>query len=86
MPAGYGDDDDVLKVIETSLENGIDFARSQLRGQGTEYCLDCGEKIPDARRKALPSVTYCIQCQSDRDGQAYKTPYNRRAHHDALLR
>lgn len=26
-------------------------------------CDDCGERIPDARRKAVPGVTRCIDCQ-----------------------
>lgn len=84
MPAGYGNVDDVLGVIQTNIDNGIDHARSQLRGTGTTHCLECGEEIPAARKKALPSSTHCVDCA---DGAtAYSTPFNRRAHHDALLR
>jgi len=29
------------------------------------YCLECGEAIPAARRKAVPGVEYCVGCQRD---------------------
>lgn len=28
-----------------------------------EYCVDCGEPIPEDRRKAVPGCTRCIVCQ-----------------------
>ena len=30
-----------------------------------KWCVesDCGERIPDARRKALPGVQRCVTCQ-----------------------
>lgn len=27
-----------------------------------EYCEECGNEIPEARRKALPGVKTCIEC------------------------
>lgn len=27
----------------------------------------CGERIPDARRKAMPGVQFCIECQELED-------------------
>lgn len=27
-------------------------------------CIDCGEEIPVARRKAAPSAIRCIECQA----------------------
>jgi RNA polymerase-binding transcription factor DksA len=30
-----------------------------LKRQGSEYCIDCGEVIPQARRDALPSAQRC---------------------------
>jgi phage/conjugal plasmid C-4 type zinc finger TraR family protein len=29
---------------------------------GPMYCENCEERIPDARRKAIPGVKYCVQC------------------------
>lgn len=28
-------------------------------------CLGCGQRIPDARREAVPGVQLCIHCQAD---------------------
>lgn len=28
------------------------------------HCEDCGEPIPEARRKAVPGCTRCIVCQT----------------------
>lgn len=29
---------------------------------GVACCAECGEPIPDARRKALPGVGLCVEC------------------------
>ena len=31
-------------------------------GIGSAVCLDCGELIPAARKKAVPNTTLCIDC------------------------
>lgn len=43
------------------------------QGVGTGYpalsphlhCEDCGEEIPEARRRAVPGCTRCIVCQTE---------------------
>ena len=30
-------------------------------------CIDCGEEIGAARKKAVPSATLCIECQEFKD-------------------
>ncbi len=32
-------------------------------------CTMCGEDIPKARLKAMPTAKYCIKCQSESEGQ-----------------
>lgn len=32
--------------------------------ESAKECVECGDKIPGARRKALPGVTLCVNCQS----------------------
>ncbi|WP_325950715.1 TraR/DksA C4-type zinc finger protein [Klebsiella aerogenes] len=27
-----------------------------------EYCVECGEPIPEARRQAYPGCTMCVSC------------------------
>ena len=45
-------------------ENGINNVRSKIAtGPGLSHCMDCGEEIPEKRRKAVSGVKYCINCQ-----------------------
>lgn len=30
-------------------------------------CADCGEEIPEARRKAIPGCTRCVKCQEQHE-------------------
>ena len=47
--------------------NAIGKVQEQLAKQraqpSLEECEDCGEDIPEERRKAQPGVTRCIYCQ-----------------------
>lgn len=44
----------------------IDRSRRILNRPANETieCVDCGEAIPKARRKAMPGCTRCIACQA----------------------
>jgi len=33
------------------------------------YCAECGEPIPEARRKSVPGCRLCVNCQEKRDRQ-----------------
>ena len=66
--SGYGSADDHLDVIESVVLNEIDVVRSMLpTGESNEYCDDCGEEIPHARREAMPGCKFCIACQPKYD-------------------
>lgn len=32
-----------------------------------EFCAECGEPIPEARRLAVPGCRLCIDCQTERE-------------------
>lgn len=32
-----------------------------------EFCAECGEPIPEARRQAVPGCRLCVECQSERE-------------------
>lgn len=34
------------------------------RGQAADACEDCGDDIPEMRRRVAPGCTRCINCQS----------------------
>ena len=44
-------------------------ALERLRDGSYGICDECGNTIPQARRRALPGVTMCVQCQ-ERDERA----------------
>ena len=39
--------------------------RQKLSGQSLTHCLECGEEIPEKRRKAAPGCQYCVSCAED---------------------
>jgi phage/conjugal plasmid C-4 type zinc finger TraR family protein len=55
---------------EADRIGGVALVQARLQGQGAEFCIDCDEEIPAARRKAYPSAVCCVECQSLREGRA----------------
>ncbi|WGK60532.1 TraR/DksA C4-type zinc finger protein [Halopseudomonas sp. SMJS2] len=49
--------------IQRKTDERTAAIRAQLQGEGQDWCEDCGEDIPQARRLALPSATRCTPCQ-----------------------
>lgn len=87
MATGWAPEGAVTDQINDSITDAVQSARSRLpQGEGTRDCVDCGEEIPDRRRKALPGVTSCIACQSERDRQVVHSTINRRGSKDSQLR
>ena len=66
MAGGWTRDGAVLDQIEDTVTDGVLTARARMPvGEGTRDCVECGEPIPDARRRALPSARTCIDCSRD---------------------
>ncbi|QGY32404.1 DksA/TraR family C4-type zinc finger protein [Pantoea cypripedii] len=88
MASGWSGDGAVQDQIDATVDDAVARARSHLaHGESAEYCYECGEPIPEARRQALPGVRYCIKCQSERDKrEASHSGYNRRGSKDSQLR
>lgn len=55
-------------AIEAALP-GTDGVE-QLRQNGVVICMDCGEPIPGARLRALPTACRCVVCQAERENWA----------------
>lgn len=52
--------------VEQMTTRGINEVLNRLpKGISLEFCDDCGDDIPLARRNAYPGVTRCIHCQTD---------------------
>ena len=59
------ENDDVLNAIDDEAQQTLRLIESALRRieDGTYgTCSVCGEEIPEARLKALPYVTTCVNC------------------------
>ncbi|MFZ1892312.1 MAG: TraR/DksA C4-type zinc finger protein [Formosimonas sp.] len=55
-------------VLEQAVrDEGLQQARAALQGVGCDECVDCGEDIATARKKAMPSATRCLDCQEQHE-------------------
>ncbi|OAB58819.1 hypothetical protein AY599_20130 [Leptolyngbya valderiana BDU 20041] len=87
MATGWARDGAVQEQIDATVEDAVRRARSRLaQGPSREECEECGEAIPEARRKAIPGVRYCVACQSELDAQEKASGINRRGSKDSQLR
>ena len=87
MATGWAQDGAVLDQIEDTITDGVRAARARLPvGEGAEHCVECGEPIPEARRKALPGVVTCVACQSGRDSRFVLVGINRPGSKNSQLR
>ena len=87
MANGWAPDGAVQDQIEDSVKDALAMARARLpSGEGSADCIECGEEIPAARRKALPGAHTCVACQSARDKRPVHSGFNRRGSKDSQLR
>ncbi|MBF0528133.1 MAG: DksA/TraR family C4-type zinc finger protein [Deltaproteobacteria bacterium] len=88
MAVGWSRDGDVLDQIKATVEDGVKLARSQLSdGESLTHCQECEDVIPEARRKAIPGVRFCVKCQSEIEKKrAVFNLYNRRGSKDSQLK
>lgn len=87
MANGWAHDGAVLDQIEDTIADGILTARARLQtGEGADRCVECGDDIPEARRKALPGARTCVPCQSGRDSRIILVGINCRGSKDSQLR
>ncbi|WP_066097276.1 DksA/TraR family C4-type zinc finger protein [Xanthomonas massiliensis] len=88
MAVGWAGDSAVQEQIDATVEDAVKRARSQLGdGPSLSRCEECDAPIPEARRKAVPGVRLCVDCQAaaDREQHAF-AGYNRRGSKDSQLR
>lgn len=53
------------RIIDADLERSLEVQRHRYGiGAGSGDCIDCGERIPPARRAAAPGAARCVGCQS----------------------
>ena len=52
---------DLIEREEILLNSKI-TNRVRYTGVSAKECTECGDEIPEARRKALPGITKCVEC------------------------
>jgi len=87
MASGWAPDGAVQDQIDDTVMDGVLRARASIpAGDGDLMCVECGEDIPEARRRVLPGVRTCIACQSARDRRPANIGFNRRGSKDSQLK
>ncbi len=88
MAGGWTRDGGVQEQIDASIKDAVELARKQLAdGESLTHCVECETAIPEARRKAIPGVRLCIECQSELEkGQTSPAGFNRRGSKDSQLK
>ena len=88
MASGWAADGAVQEQIDSSIEDAVARARSQLpQGESLSHCAECGTEIAQARRLAVKGVRLCLACQAEQDRQqSAGAGYNRRGSKDSQLR
>ena len=68
MAGGWARDGAVQDQIDDTIADAVKRARADMpTGEAAKYCVECGDEIPEARRRALPGTRTCVACQSARD-------------------
>ena len=87
MAGGWARDGAVQDQIDDTVSDAVSAARARLPvGESEQWCVECGEEIPEKRRAALPGVKRCVECQSGRDDTTRTAGINRRGSKDSQLR
>ena len=89
MAGGWARDGAVSEQIEASIADELARlnARKKVTGESLTHCAECDEPIPEPRRKAIPGVKLCIDCQQERDTTFKpRAGINRRGSKDSQLK
>jgi phage/conjugal plasmid C-4 type zinc finger TraR family protein len=88
MAGGFTKDGAVQEQIDASIDDAVAQVRRRLpRGESCLVCEECGEPIPEGRRRAIPGVRLCVSCQGAVDAkQTIVVGYNRRGSKGSQLR
>ena len=89
MAGGWARDGAVNDQIDASIADELKRMQSRRApaGESLAHCAECDEPIPEARRRAIPGVKLCIDCQQERDAQFVpRGGINRRGSKDSQLK
>ncbi|HFV9305650.1 TPA: TraR/DksA C4-type zinc finger protein [Citrobacter freundii] len=59
---------DQASALETMMrEQAIQAHRINRDAVSAVKCEECGDRLPEARRKAYPGCTMCVECQGEQE-------------------
>ena len=78
------------QLIAEHLEKAIAAARgiqsSSHTRESEKHCIECGEQIPELRRKVITGCTRCVSCEEDAESRDRANPRKTgQANHDDNL-
>lgn len=56
--------DDAQERAAQILERQLAAATGKFKGVSATFCEECGDPIPEQRRKLLAGVQHCFDCQT----------------------
>ncbi len=90
MAVGWARDGAVQEQIDASVQDAVKAARKNLpqgKQKSLTHCMECKEIIPEARRRAIPGVCLCVECQAQLESRQHVSCiYNRRGSKDSQLK
>ena len=88
MAVGWARDGAVQEQIDANVRDAVDVARSRIpEGESLTHCQECDAPIPEARRRVIPGVRLCVDCQGELEkNQTSFTGFNRRGSKDSQLK
>lgn len=74
MQSGEREIETSAAMVERERLAGIDRARRALATAGTDFCVECDERIDTRRRTAMPNARRCARCQALREHAERRGP------------
>lgn len=59
--------DQASALEEMMREQAIQAHRINRDAVSAVKCEECGDRLPEARRKAYPGCTMCVECQGEQE-------------------
>lgn len=53
------------ELTQQRIEMAVAAHRLNHSAVSATHCEECGDNLPEARRKAYPGCTMCVECQSN---------------------
>ncbi|HCA7079899.1 TPA: TraR/DksA family transcriptional regulator [Citrobacter sedlakii] len=57
--------DNASTLEDLQREAALSMHRLNHSAVSATHCEECGDNLPDARRKAYPGCTMCVSCQGE---------------------